>query len=174
MKNENNLEKFCRDSRTVQTHLVFPQDTNNHNTLYGGKLMSYIDSCAAITAIRHTKKTVVTASTDRLNFLAPIPANHALTLESFVTGTGKKSLEIFVKVSGEELFNNHHYLAATCFTTFVVVGEDLPEDYAVPKIIPETKEEKLIAKNYQERKKNRLHDLLLEKEFLSDISSADH
>ena len=136
--------------------------------------MSYIDSCAAITALRHTKKTVVTASTDRLNFLAPIPSNHALTLEAFVTGTGKKSMEIFVKVTGEDLFNNQRYLAATCFTTFVVVGDDLPSDYVIPEIKPETREEKLIAQNYQERKNNRLRDLTLEKEFLSDISLTSY
>lgn len=170
MVKEQRATKLCSESRCIQTHLVFPQDTNSHNTLYGGKLMYYIDSCAAITAIRHTKESVVTASTDRLNFLAPIPANHAITLEAIVTGTGKRSLEVFVKVTGEDLFNQEHYLAATCFMTFVVVGDELPTDYQIPSVIFETDEEKSIAKDYLTRKANRLRDLALEKNFASDLS----
>lgn len=163
-------QKYCRESRTVQTHLVLPQDTNTHNTLYGGKLMYYIDSCAAMTAIRHTQQLVVTASTDRLNFLAPIPSNDALTLESFVTGTGNKSLEVFIKITGENMLTSKRYLAGTCFMTFVAVGADLPADFRVPSIIPETVEEISISKNYTERKANRLRDLALEKNFSADIS----
>ncbi|MGX7030841.1 acyl-CoA thioesterase [Vagococcus zengguangii] len=163
-------QKFCHESRTVQTHLVLPQDTNSHNTLYGGQLMYYIDSCAAMAAIRHTRQPVVTASTDRLNFLAPIPADYALTLDAFVTGTGTRSLEVFVKVTGENLTTGERYLAATCFMTFVVVGKEIDKGYVVPTVVPESTEEISISKDYSERKQNRLRDLKLEKTFAADIS----
>lgn len=170
MKEEKSNQKFCREARTVQTHLVLPQDTNSHNTLYGGQLMYYIDSCAAMAAIRHTRQSVVTASTDRLNFLAPIPADYALTLDAFVTGTGTRSLEVFVKVTGENLTTGKRYLAATCFMTFVVVGKEIAQDYVVPSVVPESTEEISISKDYLERKQNRLRDLELEKAFAADIS----
>lgn len=41
-------EKFCRESRVIQTHRVFPFDLNPFGALFGGKLMSLIDDAASI------------------------------------------------------------------------------------------------------------------------------
>ncbi|GAA3326542.1 hypothetical protein GCM10020331_062870 [Ectobacillus funiculus] len=46
----------CKESRAVKTSRVFPNDTNNHQTLFGGKLMSWIDDIASISAARHSRK----------------------------------------------------------------------------------------------------------------------
>ena len=42
-------------SRTVQSRLVLPPDTNNHNSIFGGRVLAYIDEIAAITAMKHAK-----------------------------------------------------------------------------------------------------------------------
>ena len=34
-------EKFCRESRVIQTHRVFPFDLNPFGALFGGKLMCF-------------------------------------------------------------------------------------------------------------------------------------
>jgi len=64
--------KTCNESRVVKTNRIFPSDVNDHNTLFGGKLMSDIDMTASISATRHCRKAVVTASTDSVDLLAPI------------------------------------------------------------------------------------------------------
>ena len=64
--------KYCRESRVVRTSRVFPNDINNHNTLFGGKLMSDLDQVASISAARHSRRECVTASTDSVDFLYPI------------------------------------------------------------------------------------------------------
>lgn len=63
--------RFCKETRVVKTSRVFPLDTNNHNTLFGGKLMSYIDDIASISAARHCRCETVTASMDSVDFCAP-------------------------------------------------------------------------------------------------------
>ena len=50
-------KKYCRESLAIKTSLVSPPDTNIHGTMFGGKLMAYIDDVAAIAAMRHAQKT---------------------------------------------------------------------------------------------------------------------
>lgn len=64
--------RFVRESRCYKTSRVFSTDVNNHNTLFGGKLMAYVDDIASIAATKHYRCSVVTASTDSVDFLHPI------------------------------------------------------------------------------------------------------
>lgn len=128
-------------SRSILSMYVLTPDTNNFGTLYGGKLMSYIDNVAARAAMRHARKPVVTASTDSIDFLHPIRIGYEVCLEAFVTWTHRTSMEVFVKVIGEDLLSGERTVCATSFLTFVAVdaeGKPVP----VPGVIPETPEEK--------------------------------
>ncbi len=139
----NRKQKFCKESRVIKTSRVFPQDTNNHNTLFGGKLMTYIDDTASISASRHCRVGIVTASTDSVDFLRPIKNDHSVCLESYVASVGRSSMEIFVKVISEDLKTGDRYLAATSFLTFVAI-DDSGKTVEVPEVVPESDEEKMI------------------------------
>ncbi|WP_078555697.1 acyl-CoA thioesterase [Bacillus alkalicellulosilyticus] len=147
-------KKYCRETRVIKTSRVFPFDTNNHNTLFGGKLMSYMDDVASISASRHARCDVVTASTDSVDFLKPINLDDSVCLQSYVTWVGRSSMEVFVKVVAENLMTGERYLAATSFLTFVALDSNgnLTE---VPDIIPETEEEIRLHKNAVQRTKER-------------------
>lgn len=135
--------KPCRESRCVKISRVFPSDFNDHNTLFGGKLMAYIDDIASISAYRHARCAVVTASTDSVDFLCPITERDSVCLSSYVTWAGTSSMEVFVKVVAEDLKTGTRRVAATAFLTFVALndsGQPLP----VPKVIPETQEEETL------------------------------
>ncbi|TPG89210.1 hypothetical protein EEL32_06690 [Brevibacillus laterosporus] len=41
------------------TDLVFPPDTNHHNTIFGGKVMAYVDKIACIALDEKGKPTLV-------------------------------------------------------------------------------------------------------------------
>lgn len=134
------MKKSCSESRTIQTDGVLPNDTNPHLTLFGGALMSRIDRVAGIAAIKHCRKPTVTASTDSVDFLHPITLKDAVTLEAFVTWTGTSSMEVFVKVTADNLFTGESRVAATSFLTFVSLDED-GRPTPVPSVYPETEEE---------------------------------
>ncbi|MFE4710765.1 MULTISPECIES: acyl-CoA thioesterase [unclassified Paenibacillus] len=142
--------KYCRESRVFKTGRVFPNDVNNHKTLFGGKLMSGIDEVASISAMRHCRINVVTASTDSVDFLRPIEPSDSVCFESFVSWTGRTSIEVFVKIIAENLYTGERAVAATSFLTFVAIGED-GQPAPVPAVIPETDEEKLISESAEER-----------------------
>jgi acyl-CoA hydrolase len=133
--------KSVNESRAVKSAIVLPPDTNSFGTIFGGKVMSYIDDIAAISAMRHARIPVVTASTDSVDFLHPIKNGQSVCLESFVTWTRKTSLEVFVKVIGEDLLTGERIVCATSFLTFVAMDID-GKPQRVPPVIPETEFEK--------------------------------
>lgn len=146
--------KACRESRCVKISRVFPTDLNNHNTLFGGRLMAYIDDIASISAHRHARVEVVTASTDSVDFLEPIHQTDSVCLTSYVSWTGTSSMEVFVKIVAEELSTGKRRVAATAFLTFVALDEN-KHPIQVPAVYPETEEEKLLFETAQDRAKLR-------------------
>ncbi|MFB9758087.1 MULTISPECIES: acyl-CoA thioesterase [Bacillaceae] len=144
----------CKESRAVKTSRVFPNDTNNHQTLFGGKLMSWIDDIASISAARHSRKSTVTASTDSVDFLHPITQSDSVCLESYVTYTGRTSMEVFVKVTAENLLSGERKIAATAFLTFVALDEQ-GRPVTIPSVLPETEEEVYLHRTAPERTKMR-------------------
>jgi acyl-CoA hydrolase len=146
MKNE----RFVSESRTYKASHVMPPDTNNHNTLFGGKLMAHIDDVAALSAMKHARVPVVTASTDSVDFLHPIRVDDEVSLEAFVTWTRNTSMEVFVKIVAEDLITGNRLVCATSFLTFVAIGSN-GKPTQVPKVIPETEEELFLHQGAPER-----------------------
>ena len=142
--------KPASESRTIMTQLIFPLDTNHHDTMFGGKLMEYMDKVAAIAAMRHARMQVVTASTDSLDFLAPIQVGEVIEVEAFVTWTNRSSMEIYVTVNSENLYSGVRKTTVTAFFTFVAL-DDNGRPAAVPAVIPETEEEKQLHESAPER-----------------------
>ncbi|MCD7033978.1 acyl-CoA thioesterase [Metabacillus sp. GX 13764] len=133
--------KPCQESFVVKTSIVLPPDTNNHGTMFGGKLMAYIDDVAAISAMRHSRSAIVTASTDSVDFLHPIHVGWSVCLEAFVTYTGRTSMEVFVKVISEDMLKGDRHICALSFLTMVAVDEN-NKPVPVPPVVPETEMEK--------------------------------
>ncbi|SDW44629.1 Acyl-CoA hydrolase [Marininema mesophilum] len=138
-------------SRTIKTSHVLPPDTNNHGTMFGGKLTAYIDEVAAICAARHSRKSVVTASMDSIDFLNPIKMGDAVTIEGVVTWCGNTSMEVFVKVTSEHLATGARNLTTTSFLTFVALDEN-GKPTPIPQVVPETEEEKFLHTTAPERR----------------------
>jgi len=138
-------------SRTIQTKLVLPPDTNHMGTIFGGKILALIDEIAAIAAIKHSKTAVVTASIDKVNFRSSVKLGDILTIEGFVISTGRTSMEVYVKVECEHIDTGERRLTTDSFITMVAIdGDNRPT--AVPGVIPETAEEKELFKQAQERR----------------------
>ncbi|MFC0215323.1 acyl-CoA thioesterase [Paenibacillus chartarius] len=152
----NDQQKYVRETRCFKISRVFPLDVNNNNTLFGGKLMSLIDDIASISATKLSRGNVVTASTDSVDFLSPIHLTDCVCLEAFVTWTGTTSMEVFVKVVKEDLYTGERKIAATSFLTFVSLDEN-HKPVPVPRIVPETEEERKLHETAVQRAQMRKH-----------------
>ena len=128
-------------SQTEQVHIVLPMDVNNSFSLFGGRLMEWIDIVAAVVARRHCGHQVTTASADELNFLAPAHLGDLVVLRGRVTYVGRTSMEVCVETFVEETENwgtvrpvNRAYL------TLVAVDRD-HKPVEVPRLKLNTEQE---------------------------------
>jgi len=128
--------------------------------------MSYMDDIASITASKLCRVTAVTASADSVDFLHPIRPTDSVSLESFVSWTGRTSMEVFVKVVREDLRTGDRKIAATSFLTFVGMDEN-NNPIPVPQVVPETEEEKILYETAEHRKEMRRNRREESKKFAS-------
>ena len=144
-----------RESQAIYTELTLPNDANSLGTLFGGKLMQYVDLCAAISAVRHARCPVVTASVDNLTFLHPVRIGQLVVLKSSVNRVFRTSMEVGVQVWVEDLLTGDVKHVSSAYLTFVAINKDGARLPIVP-VITETDEEKRRWEQAGERREVRL------------------
>lgn len=128
-------------SQSEMTELILPNDTNTLGNLLGGRLMHFIDLVGAMSAYRHARSHVVTASMEHIDFIAPVHVGDLLILKSSVNRAFHTSMEVGVKVWVENTLVGVHRHVASAYLTFVAIdsqGRRVP----VPPLELETDEQK--------------------------------
>ncbi|MCB9026904.1 MAG: acyl-CoA thioesterase [Bdellovibrionaceae bacterium] len=133
------------------TEMVLPTHTNSLKTAFGGTIMSWIDIAAAISGQRHSQKPVVTASIDDLHFIAPVKSGWVVNLKASVNYVARTSMEIGVRVDAENPITGEYFHTASAYLTFVALNPDGTPS-VIPKVLPESTEEK---KRYEQAKVRR-------------------
>ena len=137
------------------TQIVLPAHTNRFGTVFGGTVMSWIDICAAVSAMRHASNLAVTASMDELHFLSGAKLGHVMTLKSQVNFAGTSSMEIGVRVESEDPVTGIRQHTASAYLTFVAVNNS-GERQAVPGIQADSEEDKRRHEKARKRRERRV------------------
>jgi acyl-CoA hydrolase len=132
--------KRASESLTIMTEIVLPNDTNSLGNLMGGRLLHWMDICAAISAHRHCKRVVVTSSVNNVSFNMPIKLGSIITLQAKVSRSFNTSMEMFIDVWVEDAVTGEKKKSNEAIYTFVAVDQH-GSPLHVPEIIPETEEE---------------------------------
>ena len=134
------MDKTVKETHVVMHELILPNDTNNLDTVFGGKVMQYMDLCAAMSAYKFARTAVVTASVDRLDFLAPAVVGDMLILKSSVNYCGNTSMEVGVRIDTENRKTGKLKHTASAYLTFVSLDEN-GNTIKVPQVLPESDDE---------------------------------
>jgi acyl-CoA hydrolase len=137
------------------TEIVLPSHANALGTIFGGRIMSWIDIAGAIAAGRHARRVVVTASIDALHFVAPVKVGHVVHIRAAVNYAGKTSMEVGVRVDSENPITGAMNHTSTAYLTFVAL-DDNGRPSAVPPVLPETPEEKRRYEQAKTRRESRM------------------
>ena len=92
------LIKKSKDSLAILTDVVLPGETNALNNLFGGELLARMDRAGSISAQRHSRNIVVTASVNHVVFRKVIPVGSVVTIEAKVSRAFNSSMEVYVDV----------------------------------------------------------------------------
>lgn len=147
-------KKAMHESKSIKATQIFPEHTNHLNTMFGGHIMRNIDEISAITAMKHSESTVITASIDSVDFLKPIRTGDIVTYEAIVSYVGSSSMEICVQIKVDNPFDGTSELAVLSFLTFVAISEENTK-VKVPKVYPTSDEEQWLFDSAETRVKQR-------------------
>jgi acyl-CoA hydrolase len=134
---------------------MMPMDANVSGNVFGGTILREIDEVASIVAFKHARSNVVTASIDRMDFLAPVLIGDLLRLIASINYVHKTSMEIGVRVEAENPLTGQVRHTGTCYLTCVALDKN-GRPFTVPPLIPETDDEKRRWTEAQIRRETRL------------------
>lgn len=134
-----------------------PQDANMSGNVFGGTILKMVDEISFVSATRHARTNVVTASVDKMDFHSPVHIGDLVTLYSIVNAAWRSSMEVGVKVTAENVRTGEVRHTGSSYLTVVALdGNGKPTE--VPELILETDEDARRNREANERRKRRLED----------------
>ena len=132
----------------IQLNEVFPGDTNALDTLFGGRLMSIMDTAAGMAASKFAHRNFVTISVDALKFRRPAYQGDVIRTTARVVWTSPRTAGIHViscRLSrsewvGEEICSGFFFMVA--------IDRDM-KAINIPQFESKTDEEKELWKSAQ-------------------------
>jgi acyl-CoA hydrolase len=117
--------RTVEESRSSVVRLMVPTDANFTGNVFGGALLADMDRVAYVTATRHAKANCVTASFDRVDFLAPAHVGDLVDFDAAITYVGRSSMEVWVRIRAEGLRGTDApRMIAQAFVTMVALDAD--------------------------------------------------
>lgn len=151
--------KTPRQSEAVIADLMMPQHANGlrRPSVFGGVILSMVDRCAAMSAMRHSGGQATTLSIDRILFKEPILIGELVEVRARVVYVGRTSMAVLAQVFAEDIGRSGRRHTNECWMTFVHLDDNgLPAP--VPSLTLETEEDRRLSEIAARRRKQSLAD----------------
>ncbi|WP_188064525.1 acyl-CoA thioesterase [Sphingobium sp. KCTC 72723] len=112
-----------QDSPAIRV-IAMPADTNPHGDIFGGWLMSLMDSAAGSVAARYSHGRAVTISVEGMTFLRPVIVGDEVSVFASLASVGRTSMKIAVEAWRRARHDDRSYRVTQASFTFVAIGED--------------------------------------------------
>ena len=123
----------ARPTEARLLHMVFPDHTNHLGTLFGGTALAWMDKAAFLAAARYSRRTVVTARSDQVDFKLPIRIGEMVETVGRVVEVGRSSMTVQVELIAEDLHSGERKLCTR--STFVMIAlDESGHPVAVPRL----------------------------------------
>lgn len=129
---------MIEERRLALRVVTMPRDTNQYGTIFGGVILSYIDQAGFVEARRHGAHRWVTASIDRVDFLAPVHLGDTVAFYARTVRQGRSSVSIEIEVEAERYVSGETARVTTATIALVAVdAHGRPIDFRSPPSVRE-------------------------------------
>jgi acyl-CoA hydrolase len=113
--------KSPKASEAVVADLMLPHQANalRNPSVFGGVIMSMVDRCSALSAMRHAGGQATTLSIDRILFKEPIHVGDLVEVRARVVHVGRTSISVLAHVYAENIASGDRRHTNECWLTFV-------------------------------------------------------
>jgi uncharacterized protein (TIGR00369 family) len=108
------------EARIVE--MVFPNHTNSQEQLFGGYALSLMDKLAFIVSSRYARLPMVTAASEKVDFLSPVLEGDLVEFIGRVVRVGRTSVRVGIEMFSENLLSGERRLCTR--GEFVMVAVD--------------------------------------------------
>jgi acyl-CoA thioesterase YciA len=104
--------------------VAMPSDTNPYGDIFGGWLMSVMDSAAGTIAARHSRGRAVTIAVDGMTFHKPVKVGDVISVYAEVVSQGRSSMKIDVAAWSRKRASEDTYRVTHATFTFVAIDHE--------------------------------------------------
>lgn len=144
------------DTATEMIQWVFPEHAGAPGQIHGGRMMQWITQAGTMAASRVARGTVVLGAMDDLDFLHPVKVGEIAILRAQVEYVGRSSLEVGVRVWGENVTTGARAVTLNSHLVFVCVDEEARPRPVAAVIEPADADERLLMEAARARREHRL------------------
>lgn len=161
------MEITCQATCATSERRILAADLNEHNTLYGGRLLEFIDQTASISAVRYTPQAVVTGGLGAINFWYPFALGDVAQVKTWVTGHSNQTFEIFCMITAINPKTRKQTVGLSGYAYFVVPHLSAP----LPDIATPTAFERTITADFASRWQQQKANLKAQKKLLEQLAT---
>ncbi len=103
---------------------AMPADANAYGDIFGGWLMSLMDSAAGLVAARHSHGRAVTVAMDGMQFHSPVHVGDEVSVYAELVRTGRTSMTIQVQCWARDRHRDDFRQVTQAHFTFVAIDQD--------------------------------------------------
>jgi acyl-CoA hydrolase len=135
---------------------VFPEHAGAPGQIHGGRMMQWITQAGTMAAARVAHGTVVLGAMDDIDFLHPVKVGQIAILKAQVEYVGTSSLEVGVRVWGEDVATGARTVTLNSHLVFVSVDDDVKPRPVGARIEPRDAAEAALVEAARVRREERL------------------
>ena len=141
---------------TEMIQWVFPEHAGAPGQIHGGRMMQWITQAGTMAAARVAHGTVALGAMDDIDFLHPVKVGEIAILRAQVEYVGTSSLEVGVRVWGENVATGERTVTLNSHLVFVSVDADAKPRPVGAGITPRDASEQALVEAARTRREQRL------------------
>ena len=103
---------------------IFPETLNSQKTLFGGKVLEWMDEIAFITATRFCRKKIITYRINDVSFLKPIQEGSIIEITGQITEVRATRIIVNVAIYQESAYHQDRIKSMEAFFVMIAVDKN--------------------------------------------------